>query len=276
MNIFSESNYRQILREVVEERKSIDGKFNFQAIGESTRIPKSYISKVTTEKAHFNCDQLCAICEFLGFNEIQMRYMMLLLELERCTQKRRKDILSKDINAIRDKALDSTEHLKAKADKMNDESLRDYYIDPLNQIVHICLSIPRYQRDPQRLAADLRLSLTELRLIIERLETLQIIEHNNGKIKTILKSVHLPKSSPAYKPWRNQLKLLCMDRLNRDSRPDDYSFSVTFSAASKTRNKIKSEFLDLLKRVEESVQNSDQEESYQMSFDLFSWTEKKS
>jgi uncharacterized protein (TIGR02147 family) len=275
MNIFSESNYRQILREVVEERKSIDGKFNFQAIGESTRIPKSYISKVTTEKAHFNCDQLCAICEYLGFNEIQIRYMMLLLELERCTQKKRKDILSRDVGAIRDKALDSTEHIKAKSDKLSDESLRDYYIDPLNQIVHICLSIPRYQKEPQRLAADLRLSLTELRVIIERLEALNVIEHSNGKIKTIVKSIHLPKSSPAYKPWRNQLKLLCMDRLNRDARADDYSFSVTFSATPKTRNKIKSEFLDLLKRVEETAQNSDLEESYQMSFDLFSWTERK-
>jgi uncharacterized protein (TIGR02147 family) len=275
MNIFSESNYRQILREVVEERKSIDGKFNFQSIGESTRIPKSYISKVTTEKAHFNCDQLCAICEYLGFNEIQIRYMMLLLELERCTQKKRQDILTHDVGAIRDKALDSTEHIKAKADKLSEQCLRDYYIDPMNQIVHICLSIPRYQKEPQRLAADLRLSPTELRLIIERLEALSIIEHSNGKIRTILKSIHLPKSSPAYKPWRNQLKLLCMDRLNRDVRTDDYSFSVTFSATPKTRNKIKSEFLSLLKQVEETVQGADLEETYQMSFDLFSWTEKK-
>jgi hypothetical protein len=201
---------------------------------------------------------------------------MLLLELERCSQKKRQDILSRDVSAIRDKALDSTEHIKAKSDKLSDQSLRDYYIDPLHQIVHICLSIPRYQKEPQYLAADLRLSLTELRVIIERLEALNVIEHSNGKIKTILKSIHLPKSSPAYKPWRNQLKLLCMDRLNRDASSEDYSFSVTFSATAKTRNKIKSKFLDLLKQVEETVQNSDQEESYQMSFDLFSWTEKKS
>ena len=276
MNIFAESNYRQILREVVEERKSIDGKFNFQSIGEVTRIPKSYISKVTTEKAHFNCDQLCAVCEYLGFTETQLRYMMLLLELERCAQKKWKDILTRDLNIIRDKAMDSTEHIKAKADQVGEQSLRDYYIDPMNQIVHICLSIPRYQREPQRLAADLRLSPAELRMVIERLEALNIIENVNGKIKTVVKSIHLPKLSPVYKPWRNQLKLLCLDRLNRDARTDDYSFSVTFSATSRARDKIKSEFLDLLKKVEDTVQTSDQVETYQMSFDLFSWTEKKS
>jgi len=276
MNIFAESNYRKILRDVVEERKSIDGKFNFQSIGEFTRISKTYISKVTTEKAHFNCDQLCAVCEYLGFTEIQLRYMMLLLELERCTQKRWKDILTRDINVIRDKALDSTEHIKAKADQVSEQSLRDYYIDPMNQIVHICLSIPRYQREPQRLAADLRLSPSELRLIVERLEALNIVENTNGKIRTVVKSIHLPKSSPVYRPWRNQLKLLCMDRLNRDARNDDYSFSVTFSATPKARDKIKADFLDLLKQIENTVQKSDQQETYQMSFELFSWTEKKS
>lgn len=274
MNIFSESNYRKILRDVVEDRKAIDGSFNFQTIGEQTRIPKSYISKVTTEKAHFNGDQLCAVCEILGFNENQLRYMMLLLEYERSTQKKRREILLRDLNLMRDKALDPAEHLEAKATNLSEGSLRDYYLDPMNQIVHICLSIPRYQREPQKLAADLRLSLAELRVIIERLESINVIEHVSGRIHTVLKSIHLPKSSPVFKPWRNQLKMLCLDRLNRDARKSDYSFSVVFSANTKTRDKIKSEFLALLKSIEATVQKSDQEESYQMNFDLFSWTEK--
>ena len=74
MSFFSESNYRQIIREVVEERKSIDGKINFQAVGESTR--------------------------------------------ERCTQKKRKDILSKDVSAIRNKALDGAKYIRAKSEKL--------------------------------------------------------------------------------------------------------------------------------------------------------------
>lgn len=275
MNIFPESSYQFILRKIVEERKLIDGAFNFQVMAEATRIPKSYISKVTTGKAHLNSDQLYLVCEFLGFSDLQTRFMMLLLEQERSTIKKRKEALKSDIQAIRDQALDSREHIKAKPDSLSDHALRDYYIDPLNQIVHICLSIARYQKDPPRLAADLDIQVADLRQIIERLEHLGIVEQQDGKIRTLIKSIHLPRSSPAFKTWRNQLKLLCLERLNRRHRQDDYSFSVTFSATERVRDKIKSEFLDLLQRTEDLVQGSKLEETYQMSFDLFPWTAPK-
>lgn len=275
MNIFTESSYQSILRRVVEERKGIDSAFTFQVIAEATRIPKSYISKVTTGKAHFSADQLFAVCEFLGFTERQVRYMMLLLEQERSTIPKRRETLLREIQTIRDQALDSREHIKAKPDSLSDQSLRDYYVDPFNQIVHICLSIPRYQNDPAKLAADLDMQVAELREVIERLENLGIVEQHAGKIRTLIKSIHLPRSSPAFKPWRNQLKILCLERLSRRARRDDYSFSVTFSATERVRDKIKSEFLDLLKRSEELVQGAKQEETYQMSFDLFSWSGSK-
>lgn len=272
LNIFIESNYRFILRQVVEQRKGIDSAFSFQTIAEATRITKSYISKVTTGKAHFSADQLFVVCEHLCFTELQIRYTMLLLEHERSTNRRRREALQRELQAIRDQALDSREHLKARPDSLSDDSLRDYYIDPFHQIVHICLSIPRYQSDPVRLASDLDLSVSDLREIIDRLERLGIVEQHAGKIRTLIKSIHLPRASPAFKPWRNQLKLLCLERLSRRSRRDDYSFSVTFSATERVRDKIKSDFLDMLKRTEELVQGARQEETFQMGFDLFSWT----
>jgi uncharacterized protein (TIGR02147 family) len=275
MNIFLETSYRVILRRFVEERKSIDGKFNFQAIAEATRIPKSYFSKVTTEKAHFSADQLFVVCELLGFTQKQSRYLTTLMEWERSVHMKRRSILSQEIQDMRDEALDSKEHLKAKPESLDETSLREYYIDPLHQVVHICLSISRYQSDPQKLANDLAISVSELRQIIERLERLGVIEQHNGRIRTVIKNIHLSRSSPAYKPWRNQLKLLCMEQLNRYPRKEVYSFSVTFSATERVREQIKGEFLEMLKSIEERVQNSKQEQAYQMSFDLFSWTTNK-
>lgn len=74
-------------------------------------------------------------------------------------------------------------------------ALRDYYIDPLNQIVHICLSIARYQKDPPCLASELDIPVADLRQIIERLEHLGVVEQQGGKIRTLIKSIHLPRSS---------------------------------------------------------------------------------
>lgn len=272
MNIYLETNYQTILRQVVDERKTIDSKFNFQSIANATRIPKSYLSKVTTAKAHFSADQLYRITDYLGFNDLQKRYLGLLLEHERTTVRKRKLAILSEIQALREQALDSKEHLQARPEALDEHGLREYYLDPMNQVVHICLSIARYQANPQQLAADLKLSAAELRDIISRLETLGIIEQHEGKIQTLIKSVHVPRSSPAYRPWRNQLKILSLERMNRNSRPQDYSFSVTFSATEKVRDKIRADFLELLKRAEAQVTDAKHEEAFQMSFDLFSWT----
>lgn len=272
MNIFLETSYHQVLRQVVEERKAIDQKFNFQAIAEATRIPKSYLSKVAHEKAHFSPDQMYLVTEFLGMTELQARYMALLLEHARSGVKARREALEKELQAIRERALDSREHLQAKPESLSDQALKDYYLDPLHQVVHICLSIPRYQTDAARLAADLGISVQDLRVTIERLEGLGVIEHANGRYKTLVKGVHLPRTSPAYKPWRNQLKLLCLERLNHKSKAGDYSFSVCFSATDKVRDKIKADFLELLKKAEVSVRDARQDGAYQMSFELFAWT----
>lgn len=275
MNIFLESSYQSILRKVVEERKNSDSKFNFQAIAEATRIPKSYLSKVTTGKAHFSGDQLYSVCAFLGFSEMQMHYTSLLLELERSTLKARKQLIQRDLTAIKDQALDSREHIKARSGNLSDQELSEYYMDPMNQIVHICLSIPRYQSDPLKLSIDLGIPMTEMRTIIDKLEAFGVIERKNREIRTVVKSIHLPRTSSVFRSWRTQQKLLCTERLNRFPQSDDYSFSVTFSASEKVRDKIRVDFLELLKRSEGLVQESKQEDVYQMNFDLFSWNKKR-
>ena len=143
---------------------------------------------------------------------------------------------------------------------------------PPASLVHICLSIARYQSHPTQLARDLGIAPDEFRAIIERLERLGVIEQSKGRTTTLIKAVHLPKSSPAYKPWRSQLKLLCMERLGHRPQKDDYSFSVTFSATESVKDRIRAEFMELLKRVESDVREARAETTYQMSFDLFSWT----
>lgn len=272
MNVFLESNYRTILRKVVEKRRAIDAKFNFQAIAAETRIPKSYISKVTTEKAHFSADQLFAVCQCIGLGENEATFVHLLMEYERSVHRDRKAYLNKRIEEMRDRALDTREHLRAQPDSLSEQALGEYYLDPMHQVVHICLSIPRFQTDPQKLSTELGLELGEIREIIGRLERLGVIEQVRGKYRTIIKSIHLPRESISYKPWRNQVKLASLERLGRRARRSDYSFAVTFSATDRVRDAIRGEFLEVLKRAETLVRDADKENTYQLNFDLFGWT----
>jgi uncharacterized protein (TIGR02147 family) len=271
MNIFVENNYRQVLKRFVEERKAVDTKFHFQAIADATKIPKSYISKVMTQKAHFNQDQLYLFCDHVGMNDHQRKFMSLLLEWERCVVKKRKSALNEEINLARAAALDTQKHIQASTDAIDEQIIRDYFLEPWHQIVHICLSIPKYQTNANALAADLNISASRLRTIIANLEGWGVIEHTKGSFRTLIKNFHLPKTSPVFSAWRNQLKLFSMERLGRSDSEEDYSFMATFSATPKVRDKIKGEFLEFLKKTEALVRSSPQEAAFQVNFDLFGW-----
>lgn len=272
MNIFLESNYRLTLKEIVEHKRQIDRKFNFQAIAETTRIPKSYISKVINEKAHLSSDQLFLVSEYLELNENEFNFLHLLLEKDRCVIAARKKILTSQIQELRSTQLDSQKYIQANPDALDESSLEKYYMDPLNQLVHICLSIPRYQSNLQLLSQDLSITPSNLGFIVDFLEKTSIIKQTPAGYQTVIKNIHLPKSSSVHKAWRTQLKLFSLDRLNRLSTPEDYTFSVLFSSNEKVREKVKAEFLSFLSKAEHLVKDSPMEETYQMNFDLFGWT----
>lgn len=222
-------------------------------------------------KADLNTDQLFLVSQFLQFNDSEGFYMQLLLEYARTGLKARKETLLREIRQIQTQHLDTKEHLKPRTGVLNDDAAA-YYLDPQIQIIHICLSIPRYQKDLSLLANNLKLPISKLAVAINKLEQMHLIARTKDGVKLLVENIHLPKHSPIYKSWRNQLKLMSIGRI--DSIADDhaYSFSVAFSASEDIRTEIQSRFLAYLKSIEDLVSGGPQEEAYQMSFELFSWT----
>jgi uncharacterized protein (TIGR02147 family) len=272
LNIFTTYDYRKILDSVISERKNLDSSINFQQMAAFIRVPKSYISRVIHGKANLNSDQMFLVCQFLGFSDPQSGYMQLILEYARAGLKTRKDKILIEIRKVQGQHLDTKEHLKATQVRTQADSLTSYYLDPMIQITHICLSIPRYQKDLNLLAQDLKISRTRLLDIVNKLEQLQLITRDKHDVKLLVENMHLPKQSEVYRPWRNQLKLMTMQKINAMDDEKAYSFSVVFSANEDIKKEIQAKFFAYLKEIEALVSNGPQEHAYQLSFDLFPWT----
>jgi len=274
VNVFSQSDYRAVLRSAVTERKSFDPEFGFHKLADAARVQKPYLSKVIGGNANLNSDQLFAICRILKFGEEEHEYMQLLLELERSGLEDRRKELRYKIDRIADSKRDSSAHLTAKAvqpDQTNAALLADYYLDPMVQIVHVALSVERYSINPILLCKEFHIDGPQIFSIISSLEKMGLVVRENSRLTPRETSLHLPKSSPIYRAWRNQLKLLSTQKLNQLNEKSGYSFSVVFSASENTRKEIHSKFLEFLKSCESLVGEAKSKGVYQMSFDLFPW-----
>lgn len=272
MNIYRESDYRKILIQSVEEKRKLDPSFSNQGLAEAMRIQKSYLSKVFNGKADFSTDQLYLASQYLKFNEEQKQYLFLLLELARSGLSARRTEIERKIREIQTRFLHTREHLKSAPLYASAEGLASYYLDPLTQIVHISLAIDRYAKNPVLLAQDLQISQKRIRNLVERLESLEVIGKKGGRYVLLVDHIHLPRESPVYETWRDQLKLASIQRLRNQTADRSYSFSAVFAADEETRRKIQGRFLELIKTVEEEAKDAPYRDTLQLTFDLFSWT----
>lgn len=276
MNIFKTNDYREIFTQVIKERRDLDPEISFQNMSAHMRVPKSYVSRVIHGKADLSPDQLFLACEYLGFTQKEHAYLVLLLELARTGLKRRKEQLLAQIRHLQAEHLDTKKHLKEAAIMDTNGDLQSYYFDPRVQLVHVCLTVPRYRKNLALLSEDLKLSTQQLLAILNKLEQMKIIARDNGDIKVLVENIHLPKSSPVYRPWRNGLKLMAMQKVDSIEDDDAYSFAVVFSSNEEAKRTIHRKFLEFIQEVEQISVSNKQENVYHLSFELFPWTKSPS
>lgn len=274
MNIFSQTSYRDALQAIVKERKQLDRAFGFHALADAARIQRPYLSKVMKGTAHLNTDQLFLISTFLKLTTDECDYLQLLLDHERTIVAERKSQLAKKIKILADRHNDIAAHLRAKAIDPRDaaDSLTDYYLDPLNQVVHIAISIDYFSKNPLALAAELSIPGAQLHAIVATLERLGLAYREGSRLRPREPSTHLSKHAPVYRAARNQNKLLSTVRINQLSPDEVFSFSTIFSADMPTRKDIDQRFLEFLKSCQGTVSEAPAHQVYQMSFDVFPWT----
>ena len=152
MNIFNESSYRKIISTFIEERKKINSSITYQALSESIRIQKSYLSKVINGRADFNSDQLFMASKFLDLNVEQTEYLQLLLEFEKSGYPERKGFLKNKIKDIQEEKRDAKNNIIKKVEQMDavafDSSLYgDYYMDSNIILTHILLTLVKFREN---------------------------------------------------------------------------------------------------------------------------------
>lgn len=272
MNIFKYLNYREILTELIEERRKGDRRWSFQGLAEAIRVPKSYMSRVVHGDADLSHDQLYLACEYFDLTRDEAHYLDVLLQYERCGLESRKALLREVMVKLQRRFLDPGRVLKNEINEGRIPLQTEYYLNPLHQIVHSALTIPQFQKNVASLASTLQLSRERLNDAIHKLERMGLCERNGDEARSIDLSVHLPKDSPIAAAWQNQLRLMSMQRMQSLPREEFFSYSVVFSADRLMDNDIRQKFLAFLSAIQSDSHDRPNEKVYQLNFDLVPWT----
>lgn len=274
MRLFSHLDYRAALKSEVDFRKKVNKKFTYEKLASAIGIQKPYLSKVFSEQAHFNSDQLHLACHYLRLNDEEENYLLLLLEFQRSGIASRRTLLSQKIKSIQTAKLDSQKYLNA--DFTETTSSADYTEFYLNPIAHLLLSflhIPKIAKNPKSAANLMQVSLTQIEELLKLLKQLQLIDWDE-KQKTFVilkKQLHLPKNSTLNDTYQAVMRIKSTELATRLPYDQKYQLAVTFVADENTKRQIHQDFLEFLKRTQEAVIQAPPEKAYQLNFDLLTW-----
>ncbi len=276
MSLYQHNDYRKALREILGEKKRTDSSVSFASYAEVIGVQKTFVSKVLGGNAHLSEDQFYLTLEFLGLAEGESSYFRLLYDYARTGLHTRK----KKIVAEMRKRQEEQRQLKLHTTAMVEtpeakEDLSEYYLDPMNLIVHAALAVPKYAANPNLLTTALQLSPEQLNTILERLKSIKIIDYARlgSKVNILRYALHLDVKSLYCKPHQQLFRFKSADQIVKLNPESRFVYSLTFSAEHEIKGQIQEMYLDLMKKVEKLLDNSPQgEEVYQINFDLFPWT----
>jgi DNA-binding Lrp family transcriptional regulator len=164
-------------------------------------------------------------------------------------------------------------HLNLEKEEAKEISPELYYLNPVNQIIHIALGIKELREDLTLLSKRLDMSAAIINNSLRELDEAGIITWGPEIVVNKTK-IHLPEKSPLFWSWKTQLNLLSLNKSQNSKQlghDNCYNFSVVFSCDEECKGKIQKEYFDFLKKVEELVSNAPAEKVYQMNYDLINW-----
>ena len=273
--IFKFDDYRAYLKKVVEQKKQVEIRFGLHRLAEMAQVQRPYFSKVMARQADLSADQVFLLAEGLGLNADEVRYFELLVERDRTPLAARRKRLTETLERMAEAQLATAKNLNAGNETLGGTdaaATSEYYLEPLVQIVHVSLFIPRFAAQPRELASALRITPARLNEIIDTLRNMGLVAYEGSALVPQRDSLHLDKHAKVYRIWRSQLRILALQRMNDLPLEEQVSFSSVFSADQQTKRAIHERFLAFLRSCEDLVRDAQSLQTFQISFDLFPWT----
>ncbi len=275
MSIYHHVDYRAAIKTLFDREKEKGHSLTYTMLAEALGVQKTFVSKVLLEQAHFNEDHLFLLSEFFRFSEKEKRYIELLFQHSRSGLARRQTNLLSEIKRIQEESRQTKEYLRSEMQNPETDAVyAEYYLEPMNLVVHAYLSIGRFGKDPSLLKRKLGLTDSDLAKILSCLERSGIIafEKNMKSVRLLKGSIHLDSKSIYCSPHQLMFRIKNMEHISKLTPDHRFVFNITFSADPEVRNKIQEDFLKFSKQVQQHVENSEATEVFQISFDLFSWS----
>lgn len=263
MNIYEQDSYKKIIRYLGKDGpKPIKG--FYRKLSEHLNTHPTYVSQVLSGDKDFSEEQMIATCDFLGMNDKELDYLLLVFKYERAGSPRLRDIYQQKVSQVRKETI-----LKGRREnekELSEAQLVKFYSSWIYSAVHMLTTL---EKKPDVSAVEKRFGLNRQQAqgILSFLVQCGLAIEKSGRYHEGTSKTVLLKNSPYLMQLHSNWRLKALEKFSRKSE-HELMFTSNFSLSHSDFKRLREETILFLQKFMETVDKSHADDVAYLNLDL--------
>lgn len=265
MSIFDYIDYKAFLKRQFRTRGSF-GRGSMARLAEYINVHPTFISQVLSGSKDFMEEQAIPISEFLGLNENEQEYFLVLIQIERAGSKQLKDHFRKRRDLLRVN-LQKIESRVQNYRTLSDLDKSKFYSSWIFSAIHLMTTLEggvNFQRIYQRL----KISPQKCRKALDFLIQINLVVEKDDLFLPGTQSTHLEKDSDFTIQHHRNWRLKAIEKTENLTN-EELMYSVNVSLSKDDFAEMKELLVTTILQFVKTVQKSPAEDLAQLNIDFF-------
>jgi uncharacterized protein (TIGR02147 family) len=269
MIIYSYLDPAKYLKDWIESQRGVVTGIQSR-LAEAAKCQPAYLSQVLKERATLSPEQAEALSRFLGHNQNENEYFILITMLQRAGTPELRSYFKKKIEELRQHNVNLKKRVAQSAKKFEipEKVLTGYYQSWLVAAVHVALGCPEL-RTKASLAAYFEVSETRIAEILNFLEESGLAGKKGSYWEVRPFVYHLGKGSIHLMSHLKNGHLCALNHLEKSSKDTDLNYNVYVTISKEDAYKIKTLLADAVAQMIKVVEPSKDETVYAFNTSFF-------
>lgn len=265
MSIFEFTDYKIFIKQTLRNRGTF-GRGSMARLAEYISVHPTFISQVLSGSKDFLEEQALPISEFLGLNESEQEYFLILVQIERAGSKKLKDYFRKRRDHIRT-SLQKIENRVQNYRTLTDAEKSRFYSNWQYSAVHL-MSTLEGEVSFHQVCQRLKISPQKCRKIIDFLTQINLVVESNGTLSPGFQNTHLENDSDFVSQHHRNWRLKAIEKIE-SLTSEELMYSVNVSLSKEDFAKMKELLSATIIQFIKTVQTSPAEDIALLNVDFF-------
>lgn len=265
ISIYDYDDYKKFVIDWIEMGPS-KGRGQRIQLAQALSCQTPFITHVLAGDYHFSPEQGAACAKWMGLNDIDTEYLILLILKSRSGTQESRAIFSKQIEQRKNQENVLKKRLKIKAG-LNADAQMQYYGHWCYAAIHMALMNPKL-RTAEALENYFQIPRSKILSVIEFLLETDLIELKGNQFKVKSPMIHLEKTSPLLAMHHANWRLRTIDAV-KEKNNSSLHYTGVISLSADDYEWLKSQLSILLEKMADKVKDSADEKLAQLSMDWY-------